>query len=586
MLYKYIKRQSLVLLASIIFLYSPLLMAAQFTASVITDKVSLGQSIELTINLTGAKAKNSPDFSALYADFHLHGQQQYSTYSNTNGNVVSQVGWTITLLPKKEGNLVIPSLSVNTDKGLLNTQAINITVAKKQVSGQAPADDSDLGISLITSTNKNQVYVKEPIVYILKIISYKPIVNVMIDDIKATDAIIDAIGQPKQYDQILGGVRAHIIEKKYHVTPLVAGTINILPATVSGEIQGSPQANSQPSQRLGMFNHFFFNNPIQFNPFSLQSDKLSIKALAPPYADKQWLPLQNLQLSEEWSALDKVKVGDTIIRKIRMVAIGSFSSQLPTVKPFLQIPEVKLYVDKPVLTDNPALNNDAISGTKEESFSIVATKAGKITFPAIKISWWNLRTNKAEVATLPARTIDFLPTVAINNPNTSIDYSAPAEPVNNQEVAMVKTIDNKIKYLIAGLLIIISGMLVLIIVLLRSRKKPIASTAIVNNTNNKQLTTVADLRDAIILHAQKHWQAADNITLNHLGTYLSNANYNYALDKYIALCNDINSALYAKGNAELSLLIHNWHEFKTTVVKQKSRSVGQDKREHVKLNPT
>jgi len=585
MLHKYIKRQSLFLLASIIFLYSPLLMAAQFTASVITDKVSLGQSIELTINLTGAKVKHSPDFSALHADFHLHGQQQYSTYSNTNGNVVSQVGWTITLLPKKEGNLVIPSLSVNTDKGLLNTQAINITVSKKQVSGQDPADDSDLGISLITSTNKNQVYVKEPIVYILKIISYKPIVNVMIDDIKATDAIIDAIGQPKQYDQILGGVRAHIIEKKYHITPLVAGTINILPATVSGEIQGVPQANPQPSQRLGMFNHFFFNNPIQFNPFSLQSDKLSIKALAPPYADKQWLPLQNLQLSEEWSALDKVKVGDTIIRKIRMVATGSFSSQLPTVKPFLQIPEVKLYVDKPVLTDNPALNNDAISGSKEESFSIVATKAGKITFPAIKISWWNLRTNKAEVATLPSKTIDFLPTATTNNPNTSIDYSVPVEPVINQVAAANNRIDTKVKYLIFGLLIIMASMLAFIVILLKKRNKPVVTSIEKHNSNNKPITNVQDLRDQIILYASKHWQA-NNVTLNQLGTYLSNANYTYALDKYINLCNAINSALYANGTAELSLLIHNWHEFKTTVVKQKSRSAGQDKREHVKLNPT
>lgn len=559
-----------------VWLFASILNAAEFTATVLNNKLSVGDRVVLSLSLVGAKADEAPDLSALIRDFTIYNQQQYSSYHNVNGNVTAETGWDITLLPKIEGSIIIPSLEVHTDHGILRSAEIALQVSN-QPSATSNSKDT-LGVSLIATTNKDRAYVKEPILYTLKLISYKPIVNVTLEDIKAPDAIIDKIGEPKQYEQILGGVRAHIIELQYYITPLVAGNIEIIPAEIRGEIQGPPQQQTHRNHRFGLLNNFFFENAVEFKPFSLKSNKIAIKSITLPIKSSDWLPLQNLTISEEWVGLAHAKVGETIVRKIKLTATGGFSNQLPSVQSFMELSGVKTYADKPVLKDEIKKNTQIVISTKEESFSLVPQQDGKIIFPAIKVVWWNLQTKKLETAILPAKTIDVAPGVVVNNADaTVVDYSNPATEI--------KPTNNSTNYLVLSLIGIIVLMAGCILYLIKRKptKNISPEKAIVKN---KDIVTVDDLRATIIKYANKHWDIPVDVTLNKIGTLLTHKNYIYDTALYVDLCQQLNATMYASAHIELPVLIQLWDQFRLSVNKNRTKQVVKHEEDYINLNPT
>lgn len=571
------------IIISLVCLIPTALWAAEFVASVSSNTVDVGQRLVLNLTLRDADAVESPDLSGLIREFVIYTQQRYTNYGNYNGVVSAESGWDITLLPKIDGELTIPSLVVETNKGTLKSQEIKVKVnpvgGGSSTSNQPNKTTDSLGVSFVASVNKVSAYVKEPIIYTLKIISYRNLVNVVLEDIKSADAIIDKIGTPKQYEQILGGVRAHIIELTYYVTPITAGKIVITPAVIKGEVQDVPRQQSV-NHRFGMLNNFFFDNVVDFRPFELHSDKITINALPPAVNTADWLPLQGLQLTEEWQGLNKAKVGDTIIRKVKLTATGGFSNQLPSVQSFMDVPNLKSYPDKPVLSDKVLPNNSGVIGTKDESFSLVALQPGDITLPAIKITWWNTKTKKTETSILPAKTINVLPGVAgANNTDTAIDYSLPVETKNSSSNSWVA-------YVIAGLILVIVSMFAVIVYLLTKKNtKPVVIKPV---SKDKVINTAEDLKTVVSKHASKYWHAPEDLPLNQLGSFLTEHDYMYDIEKYIAMCGQINSELYAKSKVtmDIKLLITSWEQFKQSVTKTKNENTKQDKSGYINLNPT
>lgn len=576
-------------------------LAAEFIASIIDKNVSVGQSFVLNLSLRDAQAKSMPELSALRSDFTIYSQQQYSTFSSVNGNISSESGWDITLIPNKDGDITIPSIMIKTDQGTLQSAPIQLIVAKNNSSSplggasqnqnsNKQAKNSNVGISMIATTNKVNPYVKEPIIYTLKIISYKNLMNLTLEDIKASDAIIDKIGQPKQYEQSFGGARALVIELKYHITPLVPGKITIMPAVIRGEMQSIAQRQVF-GHGFGMMHNPFFDPIGSLEPFEVRGDKLTLNAKEAPIQDPNWLPLTNLTLSEEWDGINAVKVGDTIVRKVKLSGVGTFSNQLTSVKNFVEIPGVKLYADTPIFTDNPTKNNDEIVGTREETFTIIPTVEGKITFPAIKIGWWNLQAKRLETATLPAKTINVLPAASKGASDTSLDFSAGIpKAIDEQKQSTQTNAIGKVYYLIIGLLTLIVILLFAVIVALIGRKKKNLPQEKVKNqqqpsVDNSKIHSIDDLRMQINEHARNYWGIDENTTISALGTELEHKQYIYSLELLNVLSEKMNIALYAGMPMDLAELIELWQQFKLSVVKKKTIKYA-NKVQQQELNPT
>lgn len=575
------------LLLALLFFVLSSAFAAGFNATVEDNKINYGESVQLKLMLDDAKATGHIDLSPLAKDFTIYNQQQFSTYSNTNGHVRAESGWNVTLMPKKIGEFTIPSLDIETDRGLLKSNEIQITV--QQVKPGANGGKDSIGISLVSTVNKTKVFVNEPVIYTLKIISYKPIANVVLDDIKSNDAIIEKIGEPKQYDQTHGGVRAHIIEIRYAVTALKAGVATIAPANMHGELQVPTQA--QRTQRFGMFNNFFMDNMFELKPFSLQSEAITIDVLPPAAKATNWLPLNSLTLSQSWDNGQEVKVGDTITRKVKIVAKGAFAKQLPTVKDYMPQNGVKIYANKPTFTENFDSNSDTIVGIREEEYSIVPQEDGVITFPEIQIKWWNLNTKKLEVSTLPAKTVQIMPNANNTAPGVTLDYSIADQPQQvAAPVAVSKNINISIMlYAVIGALIGIGVTIGLVLLFIFLRKRPVKIKLKVKHQEEEIVVKDAhDLRRLILQYAIKHWHVPSSTTLNKLGDALANNNYTYDMELYSMLSKYVNAGIYANVIVELEILMAQWEEFKKSVIKNKRQTVRSEKssEDYASLNPT
>lgn len=582
-----IKKILIIMLLSVV---SVIAYAAGFTAIVDNNTISFGQSLTVQLRLEDAKALESIDISPFAKDFMIYNQQQFSSYRNVNGTVKAESGWNVTLMPKKEGEFLLPSISIETDQGRFSTQEIRIKVQHPKP-GDKNANDS-IGISLVSIVSKNKAYVNEPIIYTLKIISYKPIANIVLDDIKSTDAIIEKIGEPKQSNQTLGGVNAHVIEIRYAVTAIRPGKVSIAPAIMHGELQVLAAQPRRP-QRFGLFNDMFMDNMVELKPFSLQSDTITINAQAAVDPGKNWLPLQNLTLTEKFDGIQNAKVGETITRKVKITAKGAFAKQLPSVKDSIDHDQIKIYANKPTFSDTFSENSGTVIGTREEEYSLVPQQAGTITLPAVKITWYNLQTKKSETSILPEKTINVAPGVASATSNVTIDYSNEAKP---QEVSLQsepKQAKPASLYILLGILsgILLTGLLVILFFVvkktIRQRAKKIRVKTKKQKSQQIEITNIENLRNYILEYAIKHWQAPKDIALNRLGDSLTNNNYMYDTPLYLELCENINAALYGSANIELEILVDKWSEFKTTVFKNKKNiSTTSLNEDYTSLNPT
>lgn len=556
---------------------------AEFIATIENNHINLGQSIQLKLELVDAKASNSLDISSLAQDFTIYQQQQYSSYSSTNGHVRAESGWQVILMPKHTGELIIPGISIATDHGILSTQPIKLQVDDAK-SGSA-TDKDNIGISIVASVNKAKAYVNEPVIYTLKIISYKPIANVVLDDIKSNDALIEKLGDPKQYDQNYGGMRAHIIEIRYAITAMKSGQITIAPAMMSGELQiPNPKARQQ---RFGMFNSIMFDNMYELKPFRMQTEEITINVLAPIGKTQDWLPLKKFTLTQSIDVPRDLKVGDTITRKIKMVGTGGFAKQLPNTKDMMQIDNAKIYANKPNFSDNFTADIGTIIGTKEEEYSIVPQASGSITLPEIQIKWWNLKTNKFETSSIPSQTIKVAPLAASANQNVTLDFSN-TDVSKIEEPQVSTTRFSTVLYVVVGIVV---GMLctlavgILLIFIKRRGQPKIKPVTSKKTPPTTTISTVADVRTDIMEHAVKHWQMQKDTPFNLLGVVLQANNYVYDLELYKGLMQDINAALYADMEIDLTEIVEHWEKFKVSVVKSKHAQKNPQE-DYSTLNPT
>ena len=137
---------------------------------------------------------------------------------------------------------------------------------------------------------------------------------------------------------------------------------------------------------------------------------LHVKPVPAAFSGRDWLPARELQLSEIWADKGhKAVVGEPITRTLRLKADGLTAAQLPPLAS--QPPQgMKQYPDRPVRKDTPG--SHGISGMREEKIALIPTRPGTLQLPAVEVRWWNTRTDREEVARIPAETLEVAPTPA------------------------------------------------------------------------------------------------------------------------------------------------------------------------------
>ncbi|MBT6059017.1 MAG: protein BatD, partial [Gammaproteobacteria bacterium] len=373
---------SLLAMLSVFLLFSSSLQAQELELSVDRNEVARGETLTLTIRVFEQRQGMQLDLTPLTSDFDVLGTRTSSQIRSINGAVESWTDYIVTLFPLNEGELEIPPLEISGQ----TTEPITITV-----SNEGPrSNQSDEELFLEIEVNKDAVYVQEQLLFTVRLYyTINGIRNPQFTELEMDDTVIQLIGSPNQYEKLIDGERFGVYEKRYVIFPQRSGPLDIPDILFRGEVTDGSS-------------NFVFRN-LNTRRVTAFIEGISIDVKERPAAVQNsdfWLPVSGLTLEETWSAdIDDLRVGDSVVRTITMVAYGLDGAVLP---PFsnTEIEGVNLYPDPADI--QRTFVEGAIVGTRVETTTVVPIREGNITIPEISVPWWNIDTDQLESTVVPA----------------------------------------------------------------------------------------------------------------------------------------------------------------------------------------
>ena len=375
----------------ILLLISLPLQAAEIKVSVDHDPVGLNETFTLTYELDQSP-DSPPDFTPLHIDFDLINQGRSSSTSWINGKVTSSIKWKLVLRPLRAGKLKIPPLQFGSD----TSTAMEIT-AIEAAKFRPQRDNGSDHIAIEVEASPESAYVQQQIIYTMRLLLNTNISRnstLSAPRLQSGNAMIEQLGKETQYTAQRQGVNWQVVERRYAVTPQQSGVLDFEPIHFEGQLVRQQPANpldpfKMLNTMLGPVSHVF-------------SDPLSIEVKPQPagYTGKLWLPASKLEIHGKWSiSPDSLKTGEPATLTITVAADGLRAEQLPA--PEITFPAgLKSYDDQPERKDS--VTRSGIRGVLRQKIAVVPTKAGSYSIPSIEIPWWNINTDKMEIARLDA----------------------------------------------------------------------------------------------------------------------------------------------------------------------------------------
>jgi len=349
--------------------------ASQLVATV--DRTQIGEydSLVLTVKYDEQLISGGPDFTPLEQQFEIINKGRKNSFQMINGKTSSWTIWTIALTPKRKGNLVIPSLEFRGNKS--KPIQIRVTKASEALKNQ------DKDVFFVTSTDEKQTYVQGQIIYTEKLYFSVALDNSDISDVKVADAVVQALGETKQYRTQLNGRSYNVFERRYAIFPQTSGELVIPGPRYSGEISNGPWRAGRPIR--------ISHPPIKLNVLPKPAN----------YQGNLWLPAANLEVGYRWSANpNNMQAGEPGTLTVTLKALGLSGAQLPDVQ-LKEVENLKYYPDQASTGDETT--NDGILGSRSQKIAVVATNAGNYSIPELRIPWWNTKTQRQEYAVIPAQ---------------------------------------------------------------------------------------------------------------------------------------------------------------------------------------
>ena len=363
-------------------LFSASVFAQQIELSVDRSEVARGETLTLTIRVYDQRQGMQLDLTPLTQDFDVLGTRTSSQIRSINGVTESWTDYVITLFPEKEGDLVIPALSI------LNQTTDPISISVVNAGPRSNQGNNELYLEI--EVNKDSVYVQEQLLFTVRLFyTINGIRNPVFTELDMEDTVTQLIGSPNQYERLIDGERFGVYEKRYVIFPQRSGPLEIPDILFRGEVTD------------GSSNFVFRNMNTRRVTAFIEGTTIEVKerpATVPRGED--WLPVTGLTLEETWSGdINALKVGDSVVRTLILRAEGLDGAVLPPFSP-QKIDGLNLYPDPADISRT--FVDGSIVGTRVETSTYVALEAGTIEVPALGIPWWDINADSARTTTLPA----------------------------------------------------------------------------------------------------------------------------------------------------------------------------------------
>jgi hypothetical protein len=401
---------------------------AAVSASLDRNTIDTGDTTTLRITTSGDDADEQPDLTPLQKDFKVLGTRSSTQIQIFNGQRSDKHEWLIELMPVTKGALTVPALSV----GKSRTDALTLQVREQPAAATAQAGQPVFIRSEIAPA-RGDVYVQQQLLYTTRLYYRVPLIEGAFSAPKLDNAVVEQLGEDKQYSTTIDGQSYQVLERRYAVFPERSGRLSIAPVVFNGRtvsatgqrsaFGGMDSAMEQMLRQSGFSERFFGGTPFgdPGKPVRLASNTLTLDIQPRPagYSGTHWLPTEKLVLQDSWANAPPVMhAGEPITRTLTLDAKGLEASQLPDIS-LTGSDTLQVYPEQPKQTNRT--DGDWVYGRSEQRFTYVASQPGTVSFPAVQVSWWDSLHHKQQSAVLPAREV----TVAAGGKS-----SAPASPAS------------------------------------------------------------------------------------------------------------------------------------------------------------
>ena len=355
--------------------FTQICMAATVQVSLDRNPVVINESFTTTFEADGS-VDGEPDFSPLQKDFNILNRSQSNNMQIINGSISRKSAWTVVLMAKREGTLLLPAIHFGNDR----SQEVAVIVKPASQHSSTHQEDIFLEVAIEPETD---LYVQAQLIYTVRLFRAVDISQASLTEPKAENAIIQKLGEDKSYKKQLQGRHYIVTERSYAIFPQQSGQLTITPLTFQAQIlQGN-----------------YFGRTRQLHSREVVVEVYPKAAAFPGHAT--WLPAKDVKLEESWPD-NVLKVGEAVTRSIKLQVTGLTSAQIADFN--MPLPDgLKQYPDQPVLSDRQSA--DGVTGIRELKVAIMPTQAGSFTLPEITIPWWNVQEHRLEHARIPARTV-------------------------------------------------------------------------------------------------------------------------------------------------------------------------------------
>jgi BatD DUF11 like domain len=443
------KITSLVCLLLLSTLLSQQTLATTIQVDIDRNPVNLNESFKITYTANEAP-DDDPDFRSLDRDFSILNQSSGSSSSWINGKSTKTLQWSLMVMAKHAGNLIIPAVKFGHDV----TSPIQISVTET-VTNKDSNIDEDIFLE-VEATSKN-IYIQSQVLYTLRLYTRVDLSQARLDEPELADAVIERLGDDSRFNTQVNGLDYSVTERKYAIFPQKSGKLTIKPLTLTAEII----TNNRPN-----FNGFFNSQATKTKRIESKAITLEVKPAPTSFTGKHWLSAQQLVFKQDWSGdIKQLKIGEPLTRTLTLLAKGATVSQLPELNTTLSNDQLKAYPDQPVLQEQK--KTDGVIAFREEKIALILSKAGDYQLPAIQIPWFNTDSQKMEMAEIPETTLTAVAGVPaiVNTPQLT--------SVNTQAITTTAPINTvpETNYWIWLSLCLAIAWLITVIVFLRARTK-------------------------------------------------------------------------------------------------------------------
>ena len=362
------------------FLISAIFMSNLLFASIeVTIKPQpaiVGEEVQLIVKQTGASSKHGvPDLSALSNDFQVVGTQQSMAYQLINGVSSHENIWTILLLPKHPGKLLIPALDVG---GEQTTPHWLQVVNQRRSMQKEESDLSGKAVFLSWTFEPQKPLLNEEIKVKLRVYHQAPLLDAKLSPPQVENGLLFSIDQHQHLVKMVVGVKYEIEEYQYLIYPQKVGKLVISPPILDAleyDMMPKPVRATLPEKVLTILPQ-------------LGQDR------------KSWLPAKKISFEELTLARQKhqLALGDTVTRKIQLTTVGVPANVIPDIKVGCGA-HCKAYIHSSNIQNK--MVGDELWGSKTFEITYLPRQQGDIKVEPIRIPWFNTKTRQSETLEIP-----------------------------------------------------------------------------------------------------------------------------------------------------------------------------------------